>query len=112
MSATYEDPSGAAVPVGVEVSPRKKLGFGGWFALIWLGLVIFCAVLGHLIPGISAYSHVYLDHAGDKPLTKGHLLGVDDNGHDVVSMLVLGARASLEVAFGAVAAGILLGGSL
>jgi peptide/nickel transport system permease protein len=112
IPAIFEDPLGVVPPIEIEVSPRKRLGFGGWFALVWLALVIFCAVFGNLIPGISAYSHVYLDHVGDKPLTKGHLLGVDDNGHDVLSMLVLGARASLEVAFGAVAAGILLGGSL
>jgi peptide/nickel transport system permease protein len=112
MEATYQDPSGAATPVGVEVSPRKKLGFGGWFALGWLVLVIACGVLGSLLPGISSFKTTFLDAASTKPFTHGHILGVDDNGHDTLSMLVVGARASLEVAFGAVAAGILLGGSL
>jgi peptide/nickel transport system permease protein len=106
------EPGGTPTPVGLEVAPHKKLGFGGWFALIWLAIVLVCAVCASFLPGVTKFNHVFLDLASSKPLTKGHLLGVDDNGHDVLSMLVFGARASLEVAFGAVAAGILLGGSL
>jgi len=30
-------------PVVVELSPRKKLGFGGWFAIVWLSLIVFGA---------------------------------------------------------------------
>ena len=30
--------------------------------------------------------------ASSKPFTHGHILGTDDNGHDVLSMLVYGAR--------------------
>ena len=36
----------------VEVAPNRRLGFGGWFALVWLGLVLFGAVFTSLIPGI------------------------------------------------------------
>jgi peptide/nickel transport system permease protein len=106
------EPGGDTAPVGVEVAPHKKLGFGGWFALVWLSLVLFCAVFASFIPGISSFSTTYLDQASSKPLTKGHILGTDDNGHDVLSMLVFGARASLEVAVGAVTAGIVVGGGL
>lgn len=106
------DPAGNATPVSVDVAPHKKLGFGGWFALVWLCLILFCAVFANVIPGISSFGTTYLDAASSKPLTKGHILGTDDNGHDVLSMLVYGSRASLEVALGAVAAGIVIGGSL
>jgi peptide/nickel transport system permease protein len=105
-------PEGGDAPVVIEVAPHKKLGFGGWFALIWLTAVVLGAVFAAIIPGISKFSTTYLDVASSKPFTKGHILGVDDNGHDVLSMLVYGARASMEVAIGAVSAGILVGGSL
>ena len=106
------EPAGVATPVGVEVAPHKRLGFGGWFAIVWLSLVVFGAVFTTLIPAISSFDTTYLEVASSKPLTKGHVLGTDDNGHDVLSMLVVGARASIEVAVGAVTAGILVGGSL
>ena len=96
----------------VEVSPRRKLGFGGSFALLWMGMVTFAAIFGAHIPGISSWDTVYLDQAGAKPLTQGHLLGVDDVGHDVLSSLVIGARTSMIIAIGAVGAGILVGGLL
>lgn len=109
---THIDPSGAVTPVSVDIAPHKKLGFGGWFAIFWLSLVLFSAVFANFIPGISSFGTTYLDAASSPPLTTGHVLGTDDNGHDVLSMLVYGSRASLEVALGAVAAGILIGGSL
>lgn len=112
MDAIAHDASAEGTHVDIETAPRKKMGFGGWFALAWLVIVIAWALLGSLLPGISSFNTTYLDAASTKPLTHGHLLGVDDNGHDTLSMLVVGARASLEVGFGAVAAGILLGGSL
>jgi peptide/nickel transport system permease protein len=105
-------PFGIVQPVAVEVAPHRKLGFGGWFALVWLTVIILSAIFAKFIPGISKFSTVFLDKASSKPLTKGHILGVDDNGHDVLSMLIYGARASLLVAFGAVSAGILIGGTL
>jgi peptide/nickel transport system permease protein len=108
----YVEPSGAATPVAVEIAPHKKLGFGGWFAIVWLALVLFGAVFASFIPGISSFNTTYLDVASSKPFTHAHILGTDDNGHDVLSMLVFGARASLEVAVGAVSAGILVGGAL
>ena len=99
----------------VEVAPNRRLGFGGWFAVVWLSLILFGAVFTSLIPGISSYSHVYLDNVASgkmKPLTQGHLLGVDDNGHDELSNVVIGARTSLEIGLGSVGAGMLLGGTL
>ncbi|HEX4493355.1 MAG TPA: ABC transporter permease [Acidimicrobiia bacterium] len=96
----------------VEVAPNRRLGFGGWFAIIWLALVLIGAVLGTLLPGIHGYRTVFLDDTSTKPFTHGHLLGVDDVGHDEFSNLVLGARTSLEIGLGSVLAGILIGGTL
>ena len=108
----HVDPAGVVTPLSVEVAPHKKLGFGGMFALVWLSLVLFSAVFASFIPGISDFKTTFLDQASAKPFTKGHILGVDDSGHDVLSMLVYGARSSLMIAVGAVTAGILVGGTL
>jgi peptide/nickel transport system permease protein len=96
----------------VELAPSRRLGFGGWFAIVWMALILFGAVFTSLIPGISSYSHVDLANTSAKPFTKGHILGVDDNGHDELSNVVIGARTSLEVGLGSVGAGMLLGGTL
>jgi peptide/nickel transport system permease protein len=111
-SEVMVDPDEPATPVSVEVAPHKKLGFGGWFAIGWLGLVAFGVLFANILPGIHNYNTVFLQFTSTKPLTHGHLLGVDDNGHDVLSNLVFGARTSLEIALGAVGAGILVGGTL
>ncbi len=107
------EPAGILQPaVIVDVAADKKLGFGGWFAIGWLAFIVFCAIFANFLPGVPSFHHAYLDKASSGVFTKGHILGVDDNGHDVVSLLIYGARASLEVALGAVTAGIIVGGTL
>jgi peptide/nickel transport system permease protein len=98
--------------VRVEVAANKRLGLAGWFAIIWLSLILFGAVFANVIPGIHDYGTVFLDYTSTKPLTHGHLLGVDDNGHDELSNVVFGARTSLEIGLGSVGAGSLIGGTL
>lgn len=44
-----------------------------------------------------------------KPLTTGYLLGTDHFGRDILSMIMVGARTSIAVAFVAVGIGILAG---
>jgi peptide/nickel transport system permease protein len=95
-----------------EVAPNRRFGFGGWFAIVWLALILFGAIFANFIPGIHGYGTVFLNDASTKPLTHGHLLGVDDVGHDELSNLVFGARTSLTIGIGSVGAGILLGGTL
>lgn len=106
------EPLGVVQPVSVEVAPHKRLGFGGWFALVWITVVVVTAIFADFIPGISQFKVTYLTLASSKPFTAGHILGVDDNGHDQLSNLIYGARTSLEIALGAVGAGILVGGTL
>src|SRR6476646_8547442 len=75
----------------VEVAPNRKLGFGGWFAVIWLALILFLAIFATFLPFILDFNTAYLDDASARPRTNGHLLGGDDNGHDELSNVVLGA---------------------
>src|SRR5262249_57235799 len=42
----------------------------------------------------------------------GHLLGLDQGGHDMLSLLVWGARPSLFIGFGSIAIGFVVGGTL
>ena len=104
-----EEPEARAA---VEVAPNRRLGFGGWFAVVWLGLVVLGALLTTLIPGIHGYNTAFLNDASAKPFTHGHLLGVDDSGHDELSNVIIGARTSMEIGLGSVGAGILVGGTL
>jgi peptide/nickel transport system permease protein len=46
------------------------------------------------------------------PLTRGHLLGTDELGRDLLSRVIWGARVSLPVAFVAVAVGLVAGGAI
>jgi peptide/nickel transport system permease protein len=110
--AFSDDERAIEAHTAVEVAPNRRLGFGGWFALIWLALILFLAVFANVLPFIHSYDTVFLDQTSAKPLTAGHVLGVDDNGHDELSNVVLGARTSLEIGLGAVGAGILIGGTL
>src|SRR5690349_8780088 len=106
------EPEAATEKPAVEVAPNKRLGFGGWFAIIWLGLILFGAIFANVLPGIHNYGTVFLNDTSTKPFTHGHLLGVDDNGHDELSNVIFGARTSLEIGLGSVGAGMIIGGTL
>jgi len=73
-----------------------------------LVLALFVAVLA---PWLAPYSPEQTDFANtfSPPGTSGHLLGTDDLGRDVLSRIILGSRASLEVGVLAVATALLIG---
>jgi peptide/nickel transport system permease protein len=73
-----------------------------------LAIAILVAVLS---PWIAPYSVEQTDfaHIFSPPGTPGHLLGTDDLGRDVLSRIMLGARASLEVGLLAVLTSLVIG---
>ena len=73
-----------------------------------LVLALFVAVLA---PWLAPYAPEQTDFAStfSPPGTAGHLLGSDDLGRDVLSRIILGSRASLEVGLLAVATAMLIG---
>lgn len=73
-----------------------------------LVLALFVAVLA---PWLAPYAPEQTDFANtfSPPGTAGHLLGTDDLGRDVLSRIILGSRASLEVGMLAVATALLIG---
>lgn len=87
---------------------KNKMAMGGLFILIFIILV---AIFG---PLIAPYSYTQLDFShtfGLPSLT--HPFGTDELGRDIMSRLIIGSRASLEIGFismaGAAVIGIMLG---
>lgn len=95
-------------PVRVAGSYRRmaSLFFANRLAVTGLvilaALLVFC-FLGPLIHHTDQ-THTNLSAANLSPGTKGHLLGTDDVGHDVLGRLMIGGQTSLEIG---VAAGLL-----
>lgn len=93
----------------VEVHDRQKMGILFWICVVWLALNVLLAVFANLLPLPDPnYQNVNVINAGPG---WGHLLGTDDLGRDLLSRLIYGARVSLVIAFGAIAIGMLIGGT-
>ncbi len=72
---------------------QNPLGIAGGVMLV---LVVFAAILA---PVIAPYgpAEVHFDTPFQKPLTVGYLLGTDDLGRDILSRMIFGIQASLQV---------------
>ena len=77
-------------------------------SLVVLVVAVLAAVLA---PWLAPYAPADTDfsHTLAPPGTPGHVLGTDDLGRDVLSRIMYGARASLEVGVLAVAVAMLVG---
>lgn len=108
-------PGGAThphVPAAEPVTAAKAPGLGivGWLAAAWLIFVVLVAVLAPVLPLDDPQAR-----GAGRALSffeEGHVLGTDNSQRDVLSRLVWGARASLTVSVGAVALGLVVGGTL
>lgn len=80
-------------------------------AVVSFTVLAIAVVVAILAPWIAPYSPEQTDfsNALAPPGTAGHLLGTDDLGRDVLSRIMLGSRASLEVALLAVLTALLIG---
>lgn len=107
-----------AVPTGAEVSGGgsrrsrivRRLRRNP-LAIVSFSVLLLAFAVAALAPWLAPYSPEQTDFANvfSPPGTPGHLLGTDDLGRDVLSRIMLGARASLEVAVLAVATALLVG---
>ncbi len=98
---------GAATSV-MRFLRRKPLGaFGAAMVLF----VVVCAVFAPQIAPYHFDKHDFL-HRLKPPLTVGHLLGTDDQGRDILSRIVYGARVSAFVGFGSVLIATLVAGTI
>lgn len=80
-------------------------------AVISFSVLVLALLVGVLAPWLAPYSPEQTDFANtfSPPGTPGHLLGTDDLGRDVLSRIILGSRASLQVGLLAVATALLIG---
>ncbi|KKK05136.1 ABC transporter permease [Micromonospora sp. HK10] len=80
-------------------------------AVVSFVVLALAAVVALLSPWIAPHEVQQTDfaHTFSPPGTPGHLLGTDDLGRDVLSRIMLGARASLQVALLAVATSLIIG---
>jgi len=98
-------------PVDPNGEPLKKRPFGFlfWFAIGFVGVVLFSAILANVLPlqnpNFGNYSALNQSPSGS------HLLGTDDLGRDLLARLVFGARVSLIVGFLGVTIGLVFGGT-
>lgn len=95
----------------VEASPGHRLGFLGWFSLVWLGGVALAALAAPWLP-LPDPDRSVLEIVRVGPIQPGHPLGGDGNGRDVLARVVFGARASLGISVSAVGLGFVVGGTL
>jgi peptide/nickel transport system permease protein len=80
-------------------------------AVVSFAVLAIAVVIALLAPWIAPYSveQTDFDNIFSPPGTAGHLLGTDDLGRDVLSRIMLGARASLEVGLLAVVTALVIG---
>ena len=95
----------------IEESPTRKLGFLGWFSILWLAGITLAAIVAPLLP-LPDPDRSYLEIVRIGPVQPGHLLGGDGQGRDMLSRVIWGARSSLGISVSAVAIGFVAGGLL
>jgi peptide/nickel transport system permease protein len=95
----------------VEASPGHRLGFLGWFSLVWLGGIALAAVTAPWLP-LPDPDRSVLEIVRVGPIQPGHPLGGDGNGRDMLARVIFGARASLGISVSAVSLGFVVGGTL
>jgi peptide/nickel transport system permease protein len=80
-------------------------------AVVSFAVLVVAAAVALLAPWIAPHSVEQTDFNNifAPPGTPGHLLGTDDLGRDVLSRIMFGARASLEVGFLAVFTALVFG---
>lgn len=78
-----------------------------WIAIVWAAVVVLAAIFAPILPVADPNSPDY-DNIAAGPM-EGHPLGTDQLGRDILSRLIWGAQASLQIGFVAVALGMTVG---
>ena len=113
-------PAAAAAAPGPAAAPEAMAGlvwarFVRHRPAVWSAAVIVCLVLSSIFAGqISMRDPLRIEmaHKFAPPLVKGHPLGADELGRDVLSRLLHAGRISLTVGFAAMAVTVAVGGVL
>ncbi|MDA8379951.1 MAG: ABC transporter permease [Actinomycetota bacterium] len=100
-------PAAASMSVSASSASKRKLGVVFWIAVAWICLVVVMAVFAGLLPIDGPYNLSYLSKLGS---SFSHPFGTDELGRDLFSRVIFGSRVSLEVGFGSIFLGLLVGG--
>jgi peptide/nickel transport system permease protein len=110
-----------AAGADLQGPPPKSGGRGGWFlqivrgrtqAKIGLAVLLFFILVAVIAPWIEPYSvHEKSGTVYCHPSVK-HVLGCDDGGIDMLSLLIQGGRISLIVGFAATVVAMVIGGGI
>ena len=103
-------PTARALPLSAVVVrrvPRKVPAVGIVLAGTYLALVVAAALVPDVLAPYDPYA-VNVANAFSAPAWT-HPLGTDENGRDILSRLIYGARTSLQLGFGAVAIALITG---
>lgn len=107
------------ISMSSEIRVKKRNPYSDvWFRLkkskmavlsliVLIGLVLTALLADFIAP--YPYAEQHLDRTLQPP-GKGHLLGTDEFGRDILSRIIYGSRISLEVGFVAVTFSVILGG--
>lgn len=96
---TVTSDEAAEAPVVTKKKRKRPIGF--YIAGSWLGLIVFLGIFGWLLP-LKPWDESSYEYLGAAPGTAGHFLGTTQDGYDMLSGLVNGARISVFVSFFAV----------
>lgn len=109
--ATMDITAEAEVPS--EHVEKRRLGFGFWLAIGWVALIVLLALFAPLLPLKDPEAN-FIQRGELPPYAPSaeHWFGTDQDARDMFSRTIYGARVSLVVGFVAIAAGMLIGGSL
>ena len=113
MTAT-QAPAPATIPASREAGRQSRVIRRlrrNPLAVLSFAVLMIATLVALFAPWLAPYAPEQTDFANTfaPPGTPGHLLGTDDLGRDVLSRIILGLRASLEVGLLAVATALLIG---
>ncbi len=102
-----------SVPTEPSVTVKKakkerRFPIGFYIASGWLTLMVFFAIFGSFLP-LPVWNEADYDALGLAPFSPGHFLGSTQDGYDMLSALINGARISIFVSIVSVTIGGLIG---
>lgn len=106
MSNSTETTS-TAEPAAVATKRRKKRPVGFYIAGGWLLLLVLLGLFGRFLP-LPKWDEASYDDLGVGPFSPRHILGTTQDGYDMLSGLINGARLSVFISF----VSVLVGGGI
>lgn len=105
LAAAAETPSDRGLVAFTSAAPTRTAGWWGRVPLVAAALFLAALAVAAVWPSLLAPFDPYAVDTANALAAPGgaHPLGTDENGRDILSRLIYGARASLLLGFGAIA---------